>query len=93
MVKKYPQGATAPLDVKGIVSFFGGPDELARALEKHAIIGISPFAIKQWLYRKDIPASRRLDLQRLAAALDKPFRISRFFKKKKPPAAPKAKVA
>jgi hypothetical protein len=84
MVTKFQQGATPRLDVKAIVDFFGGHDALAYALEKNAIIGLTPAAIRMWVFRKEIPTARLMDLKALAAKQKKTFKLSRF-RRKKPP--------
>jgi hypothetical protein len=70
----------ARLDTPAIVAFFGGADELARALKVHKIARLTPYAIKQWCVRKHIPFPRRLDLEALAKAQSKTFVLDHYRK-------------
>lgn len=72
----------ARLDTLAIVRYFGGPEELAYALKKHALADLTPYAVKQWCTRRHIPVLRRLDLQTLANKLNKSdFKLENFKKK------------
>ncbi len=78
MPTEIQHGAPAPLDVRAVVTFFGGPYELALAFEKHRINGLSVFAIQQWMKRKHIPHRRRPDLVALAKVQRRSFQLSKF---------------
>ena len=68
----------ARLDTSAIVAFFGGPEELARALKVKKIARLTPFAVQQWCRRKHIPFARRLELEALATAQNRPFDLNDF---------------
>ncbi len=68
----------ARLDTLAIVQFFGGAEELSRALKAHKITTLTPYAIKQWCTRRHIPFLRRLDLLALAKAQNRSLSLSRF---------------
>lgn len=83
----------AHLDTFAIVAFFGGADELARALRAHRIARLTPFAVKQWCRRRHIPFPRRLDLEALAKKQARRFTLSKYECAAPPKPTPKKKKA
>jgi hypothetical protein len=82
VTKLRKQGATRTLNVPAIVSFFGGTEKLVRDLERHQIVGLTPYAVMQWLVRDHIPHVRRADLIALARLQRrKDFELDSFLQK------------
>ena len=69
------------LDVKAIVAYFGGRPALTNKLKKAGPDIANVRVLDGWILRGRIPASRLLEIARVAAAEGKPFDILAFQRK------------
>lgn len=80
MATRLRGAAVLRLDARKVVEFFGGADALSEALKQHDILRITPYAVAQWVRRKQIPYARRFELELLAKKQKRRFKLDNFYK-------------